>query len=422
MAERKSKPPAGKVNNLNALTKFSQEMKRDFENTLYIPGKDAIPTEVKGYVSTGSTILDVIISNRRKGGVPIGRITEISGTESTGKSLLAYHIIKSTQEMGGIPLYIDTEMATDFTLLERLGIDLSEGKFFYAQTNTVESVFQLIESFLDIAKKDGLDDRLITIIWDSVAQTSNEQEVEKDYDQSTMAVNARLIGIGLRKIIPYMSKLQVCMVFINQLKHTMATMPGAKKWTTPGGMAIKYAASVRIELTKDQKITKTLSSGEKEHTGVGANAEIVKNKIAPPFRKCKFNIYFNFGIDDLLSLIPYLEKANVLRKKNKLVYIVTTQSGEEREIKTTGWRQEVRKDKELYSYLKNKAIDAIIQDYDIREDAILPEDEDFDAFEQEDDFEDKSAEEEHKVKKEKKRIDDISKFSAKPDIDDEEES
>jgi recombination protein RecA len=432
MAERKVSKPSGKVENLDALSQFARELKKDFKGTLYIPGKDEIPSEIKGFVSTGSTILDVIISNRRNGGIPIGRITEISGTESTGKSLLAYHVIKSTQEMGGIPLLIDTEKSTDFELLARLGIDLSEGKFFYADPNTVESVFQLMEGFLDLANKNGFGDKLITIIWDSVAATSNEQEQEKDYGEATMAVNARLISTAIRKMENYTKKMKVCMLFINQLKHNIgANMPGANKWTTPGGMAIRYHASVRVQLTKDKKIKKKLPNGDEESVGVGARAEIVKNKVAPPFRKCVFDIYFNFGIDDLDSLVPYLIRAKVLKEKNTQVYIVTNEVGEDLEIKKREWRTQVRKDRKLYSYLKTKAVDEIILDFGIREDtsALAVEEEDFSVFEKEEDYEDKVLTqtspvieplEMSKPKKEKKRAKDLSEFSAKSDQDEEE--
>lgn len=433
MAERKVSKPSGKVENLDALFQFARELKKDFRGTLYIPGKDEIPSEVKGFVSTGSTILDVIISNKRNGGIPIGRITEISGTESTGKSLLAYHVIKSTQEMEGIPLLIDTEKSTDFELLKRLGIDLSEGKFFYADPNTVESVFQLMEGFLDLANKKGFGDKLITIIWDSVAATSNEQEQEKDYGESTMAVNARLISTAIRKMESYTKKMNVCMLFINQLKHNIGVnMPGANKWTTPGGMAIRYHASVRVQLTKDKKIKKKLPNGDEESVGVGARAEVVKNKIAPPFRKCTFDIYFNFGIDDLDSLVPYLIRAKVLREKNAQVYIVTTESGEDVEIKKREWRTQVRKDRKLYSYLKTKAVDEIILDFGIREDkSLVADEEDFTVFEKEEDYEDKAVSQTSPVieslessnpKKEKKRAKDLSEFSAKPDKNNEEES
>lgn len=425
MAERKVKQ-AGKIEDLDALSKFARELKKDFKNTLYIPGKDEIPSEIKGFVSTGSTILDVIISNRRDGGIPIGRITEISGTESTGKSLLAYHVIKSTQEAGGIPLLIDTEKSTDFELLRRLGIDLSEGKFFYADPNTVESVFQLIESFLSLAKSNGFDDKLITVIWDSVAATSNEQEQEKDYGESTMAVNARLIGTAIRKLENFTKNMKVCLLFINQLKYNIGTnMPGANKWTTPGGMAIRYHASVRIQLTRDKKIKKKLPNGDEENVGVGARAEIVKNKIAPPFRKCGFDIYFNFGIDDLDSLVPYLVRAKVLKEKNMQVYIVTDQDGNEHEVKKREWRTHVRKDRKLYSYLKTKAVDEIILDFGIREEAPLPDEEDFSTFEKEEDYEDKgfvAQSSEPKPKKEKKRVKDLSEFVPEVGLESEEGS
>lgn len=364
---------------------FGQELEKEFKNTLFTKEED-LP-EVTGFISTGSTILNIMMSNKREGGFPIGRFSEVVGTESTGKSLIAYHAIRDVQEKGGIALYIDTEGATDRHLLERLGINLKDGTFFYAEVRTTESVFKLMDSFVQKAREEKLHDVPILIIWDSIAQTSNEQEMQKEYGEATMAVNARLIAEGVRKLNSQIKGMNVCFVFTNQLKYKMQTFGYGDNMTSPGGMAMKYAASIRIKLTKDKKIKKKLPNGVEEIIAVGANAEIIKNKIAPPFRKCKFNIYFNYGIDDFTTLQPYLKTAGILKEKNKQVLSILMENGEWQEVKKSDWRRMVKNNPKTYSYLRDQAIEQIVLDYDIDGNDDL-ENLDFDSLIIEDDHED----------------------------------
>lgn len=364
---------------------FSQDLEKEFKNTLFTNEED-LP-EITGYISSGSTILDIMISNKRDGGFPIGRFSEVIGTESTGKSLIAYHAIKDVQQKGGIALYIDTESATDFNLLKRLGIKVDDQTFYYAELKTTESVFKLMDSFVQQARKQNLHDTPILIVWDSIAQTSNEQEQQKEYGEATMAVNARLIAEGIRKLNPQIKGMNVCFLFTNQLKYKMATFGFGDNMTTPGGMAMKYAASVRVKLTKDKRIKKKLPNGIEEVIGVGANAEVVKNKIAPPHRKCKFNIYFNYGIDDFTTLQPYLKTAGILKEKTKQTLSVQLENGEWQDVKKSDWRKMVKNNPLTYSYLRSQAIEQIVLDYDIDGDDDL-ESLDFDSLIIEDDHTD----------------------------------
>jgi recombination protein RecA len=268
----------------------------------YNLASDESPTHVKRWISTGSTLLDYIVSNRRSGGLPEGRIVEIFGTPSIGKSHIALQICKSTQRMGGIVVYIDTENGTSVENLRLLGVDVNKG-FVYVDTHCTEEVFDVAEK--TIMKAKGMAKEIpITIIWDSVAASSPKAELLGDYDKDTIGLQARAISKGMRKITGIIGDQSVLFVILNQIRTKIGVLHGDPT-TTPGGMAIPFHASVRIKLSSGM----TIKNKADEVIGINVIAKTIKNKVAAPFRNVNFEIHFGRGIVEHEHLFDTLRDA-----------------------------------------------------------------------------------------------------------------
>lgn len=280
---------------------------------------DVSPTHVKRWISTGSKLLDYIISNRRDGGWPEGRIVELYGPPSIGKSHIAIQTAKNTQKMGGIVVYVDTENATNPENLKALGVDVSK-QFVYTDPSCTEDVFSVIESSI-IKLRAALEKRNVplTIIWDSLAAVSPKAELLGEYDKDTIGLQARVISKGMRKITQVIGSNNVLLLILNQTRTKIGVMYGDPV-VTPGGNAVPFHSSVRISLTGGSKI-----GSENEMVGINVIARTVKNKVAPPFRKVEFQIHFGKGIVEHEEIFDILREScdarGPLKKDGKSISI-----------------------------------------------------------------------------------------------------
>jgi recombination protein RecA len=286
---------------------------------------DEAPTNVDGWISTGCAMLDVAISNRPYGGLPVGRITEITGLEQSGKSLVSAHLLAETQKQGGVAVLIDTETAVSREFLEAIGVDVS--KLLYVTADSVEQIFDMTETIIEKVRETSKD-KLVTIVVDSVAAASTTNELAADYKKDGYATDkAIIISKAMRKITNMIGRQKISLVFTNQLRQKMNAMFG-DPWTTSGGKALAFHASVRLRL-KNMGQIKMKQGGQDRTVGMKVRCQVVKNRMGPPLRAADFEIFFDRGIDNYGSWLKVMKENNLVKQSGAWYTYVDTETGEE---------------------------------------------------------------------------------------------
>ena len=329
---------------------------KDNKVAYFLDGSDDTPTDIKDFISTGSSMLDLAISNREDGGIAVGRITEINGLESSGKSLLASHILAETQKKGGIAVYMDTETSVSRDFLEAIGVDVS--KLLYLHFECVEDIFEAIEDIITKVRESDKD-RLVTILVDSLAATSTKVEIEADFEKDGYATTkAIVISKALRKITQMIGRQRVALVFTNQLRQKLGVMFG-DPWTTSGGKALPFHASTRVRLKNMGQIK---DSKKKNILGMKCRAQIIKNRLGPPLRHADYDMYFDRGIDNYGAWLTVL-KEHKLVKSGGAWYTLVDQNGEEHKFQSKDWEELITSDEELREYVYKIICDKVILKY-----------------------------------------------------------
>lgn len=267
-------------------------------------------------IPTGSLSLDIALG----GGIPRGRIVEIYGPESSGKTTLSLHILAEAQKKGGTVAFVDAEHALDPEYAKRIGLNVEE--LLLSQPDSGEQALEIVET---LVRSNAVD----VIVVDSVAALTPRAEIDGDMGDSHMGLQARLMSQALRKITAVVSKSKTTVIFLNQLRMKIGVMFGNPE-TTTGGQALKFYSSIRMDIRAATKI-QDLTTEDKEMVGVRARVKIVKNKIAPPFKTAEFDIMYNKGISFEGDLIDLASKYNVVRKAGAFYSYGDTKLGQGRE-------------------------------------------------------------------------------------------
>ncbi len=289
-------------------------------------------------IPTGSLSLDIALG---VGGIPRGRITEIYGPESSGKTTICLHVVAEAQKLGGMAAYVDMEHALDPTYAARLGVDINN--LLVSQPDTGEQALEIAETLVRSGAVD-------IVVIDSVAALVPRNEIEGDMGDASMGMQARLMSQALRKLSGAINQTKTAVFFTNQLRQKIGVMFGNPE-TTPGGLALKFYASVRLDIRRIQSI----KVGQ-EIIGNRVRVRVVKNKVAAPFRTAEFDIMYNEGISKMGDILDLATELEIVTKRGAFFSYGDVRLGQGRENAKEFLRQTPELAKEIEAAVRQRAI------------------------------------------------------------------
>ena len=330
--------------------------------------KEENPTEVKQWIPTGSRWLDSIVCRGQVAGIPVGKVTEIAGLESTGKSYMAAQVAANAQKQGKIVVYFDSESAIDPDFLERSGCDL--GRLMYIQASSVEFVLETIEELLSASSEK------ILFIWDSLAFTPSVSDVEGDFNpQSSMAVKARILAKGMSKLVIPIADRQATLLVLNQLKTNIPQGPNARiiamttPYMTPGGKAMHYSYSLRIWLTGRKAKSSFITDEKGFKIGSEVKVRLEKSRFGTQGRSCAFRILWGteeIGIRDEESWFDAIKGSSYLTSAGSW-YTLSTSDGYTKKFQPSKWTELILSDIEFKEHVIRLMDEEIVQKFHRRE-------------------------------------------------------
>jgi recombination protein RecA len=363
MAKKKSDGIPSDVINEDLASLLANTLNTKFKETnykvAYFLDRDAdSPSNVTDWISTGNDIVDLAISNRPNGGLPVGRIIEIMGESAAGKSLLTASILAQCQRKGGLSIYIDTENAVANDFFEMLGMDLS--KMIYAPVETIEDAFSIVETIIEKVRQADKD-RLVCIAIDSIMGATTKVEQEADYEKDGFATTkAIVLSKAMRKITNMIGRQKICLVLTNQLRDKVGVMGFGEKTQTSGGKAVGFHSSVRLTLYNLGMI----KTSDGSIVGAKTKLKIKKNRLGPPSREVEYDIYFDSGIDSAPSWIDVLVKYKLVKKRGAYYDYVDIETGEEIVFTSANILTKFKENPKLKKQVYERLCEVYIMKYD----------------------------------------------------------
>ena len=364
MARKAKEPKAGRVSMQDLMTLVNKKAGRNVAHDL--TGEN--PTEVKEWIPTGSRWLDSIVCKGKVAGIPVGKVSELAGLESTGKSYMAAQVAANAQKTGKMVVYFDSESAIDPGFLERAGCDLE--RLMYVQASSVEFVLETVEELL------GATDEQLLFIWDSLALTPSVSDVEGDFNpQSSMAVKARILAKGMSKLIIPIADKQATFLVLNQLKTNIPSGPNARiiamttPYMTPGGKAMHYSYSLRIWLTGRKAKAAFIEDEKGFRIGSEVKVKLEKSRFGTQGRTCAFRILWgtdNIGIRDEESWFDAIKGSECMKSAGAW-YTLAMADGYEKKFQPSKWAELVQTDEEFRAHVIQLMDDEVVQKFDKRE-------------------------------------------------------
>ncbi len=337
-SKESSEPATNKIAEARArnLDLAIQQIQKDYGEGAILRMGEATAVEI-AVIPTGNILIDQALGT---GGFPRGRVVEVYGPESSGKTTLTLTVVAQAQKAGGLAAFIDVEHALDPGYARKLGVNMEE--LLVSQPSSGEEALRICET---LVRSNALD----VIVIDSVAALVTRQELEGEIGDSTVGAQARLMSAALRKLTAIIAKARTCCIFTNQIREKIGVMFGNPE-TTPGGKALKFYASVRIDIRRIGAIKTT----DGTVTGNRTRVKVVKNKLAPPYTEAEFDIMYNEGISTIGSLLDLAMDYDILQKRGSWISYKGTQVAQGRDAAKEALKNDPKLTEEIESEVKAK--------------------------------------------------------------------